>query len=178
MYKYYSDFKARKWYEYIKTTQSTSWVFRIEGNTEIERQRYLLDVYAINSFRDWNMWVEESVSQWIDPTFVMCVGLAETTLWKYLKTSYNIWNVGNTDSWSTYSFSNPREWVKWMAQTFNNVYLSQYTQIQQLSRYGNKNTKKPIYASSDFNWHNNIVKCMSHVKGHYIPDNYAFRLQQ
>jgi hypothetical protein len=63
-----------------------------------------------------------------------------------------------------------------MTITFNNKYLSQYDEIDQLSRYGNKDESKPIYASSDFNWHNNIIKCMSHVKGHYIPDNYQFRL--
>jgi len=64
-----------------------------------------------------------------------------------------------------------------MTQTFNNQFLSQYNEIQELSRYGNKNEKKPIYASSDFNWHNNITKCMSHVKGEFIPDDYNFRLE-
>lgn len=176
-YKYLSDFKARKWYEY--TNKKTTWsnVFSIEGDTEVERQRYLLDTYAVWDFRAWDPWIEESVAEGVDPTFVMCIWLAETTLWKYLKTPYNIWNVGNTDSWSTYSFSSAREGIHWMAITFNNKYLSQYDQIDQLSRYGNKDSSKPIYASSDFNWHNNIIKCMSHVKWHYIPDNYKFRLK-
>lgn len=175
-YKYLSDFKIRKWYEY--TGRKTSWwnIFKIEWENEVERQKYLLDTYAIGDFRNWDIWIEESVSENIDPTFVMCIGLAETTLWKYLKTPYNIWNVWNTDSWSTYSFSSAREGVHWMAITFNNKYLSQYSEIDELSRYGNKDESKPIYASSDFNWHNNIIKCMSHVKGHYIPDNYKFRL--
>lgn len=62
-----------------------------------------------------------------------------------------------------------------MIRTFNNQYLSQYDTIDQLSRYGNKDLSKPIYASSDYNWHNNITKCMSHVKGEYIPDEYPFR---
>jgi murein DD-endopeptidase MepM/ murein hydrolase activator NlpD len=176
-YKYLSDFKIRKWYEY--TGRKSSWgnVFRIEWENEVERQKYLLDTYAIGDFRDWDIWVEESVAENVDPTFVMCIGLAETTLGKYLKTSYNIGNVWNTDSGSTYSFSSAREGIHWMAITFNNRYLSQYDEIDELSRYGNKDESKPIYASSDFNWHNNIIKCMSHVKGHYIPDNYRFRLK-
>lgn len=107
---------------------------------------------------------------------MMCVGLAESTLWKYLKTPYNIWNVWNTDSGSTYTFTSAREWIHWMTKTFNNKYLSQYNEIRELSRYGNNNPEKPIYASSDFNWHNNITKCMSHVKGEYIPDDYNFRI--
>jgi murein DD-endopeptidase MepM/ murein hydrolase activator NlpD len=175
-YKYLSDFKIRKWYEY--TGRKTSWsnVFQIVGETEIERQKYLLDTYAVGDFREWDIWVEESVAENIDPTFVMCIGLAETTLWKYLKTPYNIGNVGNTDSGSTYSFSSAREGIHWMAITFNNKYLSQYSEIDELSRYWNKDESKPIYASSDFNWHNNIMKCMSHVKWHYVPDNYRFRI--
>ncbi len=175
-YKYLSDFKIRKWYEFSGTKTSWNWVFRIEWDTEVERQKYLLNTYAVWDFRSWDIWIEESVAEWIDPTFVMCVWLAETTLWKYLKTPYNIWNVWNTDSWSTYSFSSAREGIHWMTITFNNKYLSQYDEIDQLSRYGNKDLSKPIYASSDFNWHNNITKCMSHVKWHYIPDYYRFRL--
>jgi len=177
-FKYYSDFRSRKWYEYKNTSNTKAWVFRIEWDTEIERQKYLLNTYAVGPFRDWDMWVEESVAEEIDPTFVMCVWLAETTLGKYLKTPYNIWNVWNTDSGSTYTFGSAREWVNAMVTlTFNNQYLSQYDEIQELSRYGNKDLSKPIYASSDFNWHNNIIKCMSHVKGHFIPDSYNFRLK-
>lgn len=176
-YKYYSDFKSRRGYDFAWKKDS-KWRFRIEGDTEIERQKYLLNTYAVGAFRDWNLWVEESVSEGIDPSFVMCVWLAETTLGKYLKTSYNIGNVGNTDSGSTYSFSSAREGIHWMTVTFNNKYLSQYDEIRQLSRYGNKDTSKPIYASSDFNWHNNIIKCMSHIKWHFIPDNYSFRLSK
>lgn len=176
-FKYLSDFKIRKGYEYTGKKTTGGNVFRIEWENEVERQRYLLDTYAVWDFVDWDIWIEESVAENIDPTFLMCIGLAETTLGKYLKTPYNIWNVWNTDSGSTYSFSSAREWVHWMAITFNNRYLSQYSEIDELSRYGNKDESKPIYASSDFNWHNNIIKCMSHVKGHFIPDNYQFRLK-
>lgn len=64
-----------------------------------------------------------------------------------------------------------------MARTFNNKYLSQYSEIRLLSRYGNRDESKPIYASSPSNWHNNIVTCMTHIKGKFIPDDYNFRLK-
>lgn len=176
--KYLSDFRTRKWFEYTKTRTDSGNTFRIEWEWEVERQKFLLSTYAVGSFNNWDIWVEESVAWGVDPTFMMCVWLAETTLWKYLKTSYNIGNVWNTDSWSTYSFSNAREWIHWMTKTFNNQYLSQYSEIRELSRYGNANPDKPIYASSDFNWHNNIIKCMSHVKWKYVPDDYNFRINQ
>lgn len=174
-YKFLSDFKKRKWYEY-KAPKSTGTTFYIKGDTEVERQKYLLDTYAVAGFRDWNIWVEESIDAGLDPTFVMCIGLAETTLWKYLKTENNIWNVWNTDSWATKVFPTARSWIFAMAQTLNNRYLGWYNEIQQLSRYWNSDG--PIYASSDFNWHNNVTKCMSHVKWEYVPDDYNFRISQ
>ena len=175
-YKYRSDFRARKWSEFNdKKINGGSGVFRIEWDSEVERQRYLLDTYAIGDFRNWDIWVEESVAAKVDPTFVMCVGLAETTLGKYLKTPYNIWNVWNTDSGATIDFPNARAGIHAMTKTFNNRYLSQYSEIRLLSRYGNSDLSKPIYASSPFNWHNNITKCMSHVKWTYVPDDYNFR---
>ena len=120
------------------------------------------------------MWVEESVAGKIDPSVVMCIGLAESSLGRHLKTPYNIGNVGNTDDGSTYQFDSPRSGVYWVVRTLNNDYLKNYTSIDQLSRYGNKTG--PIYASSDTNWHNNMVNCLSALKGRYVGDEYPFRL--
>jgi len=173
-YKYLSDFRSRKWYEYTQGSSCTSGTFCIVWADEVERQKYLLNTYAVWGFRDWNIWIEESVSAGIDPSFMMCVWLAETTLWKYMKSRNNIWNVGNNDRGDTVDFATPRQWIHWMTKTFNNQFLGNYTELQQLSRYGNKTGS--IYASSDFNWHNNISKCMSHVKGQYIPDDFQFRI--
>lgn len=174
-FKFYSDFREMKWYEFKNKTENSK-VFKLEWNNEIERQKYLISKYAVWTFNDWQMWIDESLDANIDPSFVMCIWLAETTLWKYLKTPYNIWNIWNTDSWATTTFPNARSWVYWMVKTLNNRYLSQYDEIRELSRYWNKDPKKPIYASSPDNWHNNIIKCMSHLKWTYIPDDYNFRL--
>lgn len=174
-FKYRQDFQIRKGYEYTESLCGTGpRVFCIKGDSEVERQKYLLNTYATTAFRDWNVWVEEAIDGWIDPTFLMCVGLAETTLWVNLKTPFNVGNVWNTDSGSTYSFPNARSGIYWMAKTFNNNFLSGYNEIQQLSRYGNE--KGTIYASSSDNWHNNIIKCMSHLKWEYVPDDFNFRL--
>jgi len=172
-YKFYNDYKMRKWYEYEEVTKSKRWL-KIDWLTEVERQKSLLDKYAIGWFRDWNMWVEESIDGNIDPTFVMCIGIAETGLWKHTKTANNVWNVWNTDSWATKIMWSPREWIRSMVFTLNNKYLWKYDKIKELSRYGNKTGS--IYASSDFNWHNNITKCMSVIKQQYIPDDFNFRL--
>ncbi len=173
-YKYKSDFRSRKGFEYKVSNSSNTSTFRIEWENEVERQKYLLSTYAVGPFSDWDIWVEEALAWGIDPTFMMCVGLAETSLGKHLKSAYNIGNVGNNDRGDTKDFVNARSWVAAMTATFNNKYLSKYMTIDQLSRYGNKTGS--IYASSEFNWHNNITKCMSHVKGQYIRDEYPFRV--
>ena len=55
------------------------------------------------------MWVDTALEADIDPSFMMCIGLAETTLGNHLKTAYNIGNIGNTDSGGTYSFNSAQE---------------------------------------------------------------------
>ncbi len=83
--------------------------FNILGSDETERQKYLLSQYATPDFNNWQMWIDTALDAKIDPSFMMCVGLAETTLGNRLKTAYNIGNIGNTDSGSTYSFASPQE---------------------------------------------------------------------
>lgn len=181
--KYYTDYKERTWKEFA----DTSWwrKFKLDWHTEVERQKNLLEKYARSDFRDWNMWVEESLDWNIDPTFAMCIGLAETTLWNYLKTSYNIWNVWNTDSWWTWDFENPRSWIYWIWKTLNNKYLWNINNIWLLSWAGREALWAPncnswpntfCYATDRNHWHNNVIKCMSFIKGKYISDDYNFRL--
>ncbi len=170
-YKYIEDLKLKYW---NRVNLDKYKKFYIVWDTEIDRQKYLLSKYATKDFNDWNLWVEEWMNWKIDPSFLICVWLAETWLWKNLKTKYNIWNVWNTDSGWTYEFINPREWIYWMAKTFNNKYLKKYNTIDKLSRWWNKTW--PIYASSEKNWHNNITRCLSSLKWAFIEDDFKFRL--
>ena len=171
---FFIDYKNRTWKEYLKKEDFNWNVFSLGWNTEIERQKSLLRKYARSDFANWNMWVEESLRWNIDPTFMMCVWLAESWLWVNLKTSYNVWNVWNVDSGWTWVMPNPRSWIWWMWHTLNNQYLWDYNKISQLSWYWRK-WNEPIYASSSINWHRNVIKCMSTIKGQYIPDDYNFR---
>ena len=147
----------------------------IRWANETERQKYFLWQYATTAFNDWKVWTEESLVAKIDPSFMMCVWLAETSLWVHLKTAYNIWNIWNTDSGDTYSFSSAREGLNWMAKTFNNKFLSKYDKVSELSWWGNKTWS--IYASSKTNWHNNVIHCLSAMKWRFIEDDYNFRIK-
>lgn len=172
---FFVDYKERTWNEYYKKEQFTWKVFTLNWNNEVERQKSLLNTYARTDFANWNIWVEESLRWNVDPTFMMCVWLAESWLWRHLKTSFNVWNVWNVDSGWTWKMNNPRSWIWWMWHTFNNKYLGRYTKISQLSWYGRETPNSPIYASSPINWHRNVTKCMSSIKWINIPDDYNFR---
>ena len=173
--KYLIDFREKKWYDFTNLWDNVK-VLSLDWTTEIERQKSLLNKYATNDFNNWQMWIDEALDWNIDPTFLMCVWLAESSLWRNLKTPYNVWNIWNTDSWATKNFANPSAWVYWMVQTLNNKYLWHYNAIKDLSRYWNPDWN--IYASSPDHWHNNIIKCMSSIKWIYIPDDYNFRIIQ
>lgn len=83
--------------------------FTLKGDTEEERQKYMLKTYAAPAFQDWEMWTDTAISANIDPSFLMCIGLSETTLGNHLKTPNNVGNVGNTDSGATVTFATPQE---------------------------------------------------------------------
>lgn len=170
-YKYVEDLKARYGRRANISTYDT---FRIVGDDEVARQKFLLEKYAVGDFRNWDVWTEEGSEGKIDPSFLMCVGLAETGLGKNLKTAYNVGNVGNTDSGGTYDFPSAREGIYWMVKTLNNRYLGQHENVSDLSRWGNKDGA--IYASSSKHWHTNVIRCLSALKGRFIEDDYKFRL--
>lgn len=61
-----------------------------------------------------------------------------------------------------------------MAKTLNNKYLGEYQRVSDLSRWGNKTGS--IYASSPRNWHENVIRCLSALKGRFVEDGYLFRI--
>lgn len=92
-WKYVDDLKKNNQNPNIEALQKKIGFFYLSGGTEAERQAKLLEKYASNDFQNRDIWVEESIAESIDPTFVLCVGLAESTLGKNLTTDGNIGNV-------------------------------------------------------------------------------------
>lgn len=175
-WKYIDDLKkSGKSYD-TKQLQSIIGFFSIEWDSEPERQKNFLEKYASVDFRSRDIWIEESISESIDPTFTMCIGFAESSLGKNLTTSGNIGNVGNTDSGDRRNFDDARSGIRGISSTLNNNWLGGYITIDQLSGWGN--VSSPIYASSPTNWHENIVKCMSAIKWRYVGNKSPFRLSE
>ena len=145
----------------------------IEWKTVDERAQKLLNGYGVWVYRELDFW--NSVVEWtnIDRDVVICIWVAESTLWKYLTTSNNIWNVGNNDRWDRVAYNTPYAGARLIPLTLNNQYLWWYHTINQLSRYWNAEWK--IYASSPINWQTNVMKCLSKIKGYTVPEDFPFR---
>lgn len=182
--KYQFDFNARRWFMYNDNWSSNSNTFYLLWTNEIERQKYLIDKYAVDWFDDWQMWVDESIFWNIDPSLTMCIWLAESTMWLNMTTSYNIGNVWNNDRWDREHLSSPREWISLIVSTLNNRYFRDIDELYKLSWAWRKEYwDKPCttqwefcYATDTNNWHNNVTKCLTHLKARYIPDDYNFRI--
>lgn len=111
----------------------------------------------------------------LDWDFLIGVTKAETNLGKVRQrgSQCNVGSVGSFDSTSTtYSCTSARHGLELIAQTVNNNLLGGYTHVSQLSRAGNKTGH--VYATSEVNWHRNVIATMNALKGKSEQD-YPFR---
>lgn len=163
--KYLNDKYARK--IDISSLQLMTW------ETLMERADMFLSIYGVWIYKELAFW--EDAVRWknIDRDVAICIWFAESTLWRYLTTDNNIWNVWNNDRWDRVSMWSALAGARAIADTLNNQFLWHYHTIRQLSRYGNRDGM--IYASSPINWQTNVTKCLSQIKGFYVPEDYPFR---
>jgi len=143
------------------------------GTNLTEREDQFLSRYGVGIYREVAFREDAAKGTNIDKDVMICIAFAESTLGKYLATSNNIGNVGNNDRWDRVPFYSALMWARSIALTLNNAFLWDYHTIKQLSRYGNKDGK--IYASSPINRQTNVLKCLSQIKGYYIPEDFPFR---
>jgi len=142
----------------------------LKWENEKERQISLLNKYWYKWFKNIEYWNSATNNTWIDKSFVMCIWLKETKLWKYM---YRKNNVGNL-WWKEYK--DEIEGIKAIITVLNNEYLKDYNEIQLLSRYWNKTWA--IYSDDKDLWHKTIIKCMTFLKWFEIWDDYNFRINK
>lgn len=139
----------------------------------VQRENQFLTRYGVGTYKHLAFREDVVKGTNVDKDMVICVAFAESTLGRYLSTSNNIGNVGNNDRWDRVGFSTAYAGARAIAVTLNNSALGGYHTINQLSRYGNKDGM--IYASSPINRQTNVLKCLSQIKGYYIPEDFPFR---
>jgi len=117
--------------------------------------------------------------------YAVCVAQSETWLWGHLKSSYNLWNCWNTDSWRTKSFSSFEEAFKiFWSHCINGTYLKHKTTLSHM--YPNHKESicqtareywcKYVYASSPERAANNVMNCLGNIYQTQVNMDYEFRL--
>ena len=49
-----------------------------------------------------------------------------------------------------------------------------FSTLAEVNGYGGGDGKK--YATSEYNWQNNVTRCLSMIYAFHVPDNFPFRL--
>lgn len=103
----------------------------------------------------------------IDPIFVVCITVADTSAGRELKSKNNVGNVGNTDSGAVQGFESLTHGIEAVFKTLNNKYQSPSNKIAHFSTGGrqiiNEYPSRWIYADSHnpANWNRNVISCMN-----------------
>ncbi len=146
---------------------------QLSWTTVEERRKEYISRNAVWDFNDLSLWERASDWLWVDIDLWICIAAAESWLGNNLTTPYNVWNVWNNDRWDRVGYDSAYQWARVIYLTLANNYLWEHYKLTQLSRYWNMDWT--IYASSDYNWQNNVVRCLSSIKWYWVPDDYFFR---
>ncbi len=161
--------------DYLARNIDLSDIPTLKWETVEQRRDYFLSKSGNEIFGDPNLRL--TAAQWtsIDPNFGICIWAAETS-YKNFKSWNNIGNVWNNDRGDTVVYNSPVDWVRAIYKTLSNSYLWSYTMMNQLSRYGNKDSY--IYASDPINRQKNIMRCLSMIYEINVPEDYFFRIHE
>lgn len=125
----------------------------------------------------------------IRPELLVCIAQADSSLGKSLKTSFNIGNVGNTDSNRVVHYGSLEEGINNIGIALNNQYMKGNTMLGQLSqggrdilgsKFGCSNASSPYkcYATSKFNWNKNTKACLRNIlQDDTIEEHWEFRIK-
>ena len=146
----------------------------VVGDSVTERRQSFLNSYGVGVYRQSVFREDASAGTNIDVDVGICIAFAESTLGRHLSTSNNIGNVGNNDRGDRIAYESPMGGARRIYTTLNNTYLGQYHILLDYNGYGNPDGKN--YATSKYNWQNNVTKCLTMIKGYYIPDEFPVRI--
>jgi hypothetical protein len=122
----------------------------------------------------------------VSPELLVCIAQADSSLGNALKSNNNIGNVGNNDRGDTVSYSTLEEAVNRIGLVLNNRYMGGIEKVGHLSQGGRNvigsqyscgDAPAPYkcYATSPYNWNNNVVGCMNEILKVNIDENFKFR---
>jgi hypothetical protein len=119
--------------------------------------------------------IDNETKYWIKKELAVCIAWADSHLGRALKSTNNIWNVGNNDRWQVVHYKTIEAWIEAMYRVLNNKYLWHKQSVWSLSVWGWGS--KPYYATSPENRHNNVTNCLWVLLNQYIEDDWQFRIK-
>ena len=122
------------------------------------------------------MWNRQWVKYGIKTEVLVCIAFADTHLGYATKSTNNVGNVGNNDRWDTVAFATLEKgiWAIWY--TLNNWYLGNKQTIWDLSfAWDCKIDCSKVYATSNSNWQNNVLNCLSNIYQKQIWPDFIFK---
>lgn len=146
----------------------------MEGSSNEERFENYLKKYGVGVYASRMFWEDAAEGTGIPAEIGACIAVAESSLGTNLTTSYNIGNVGNNDRGDRIAYDSPLQGARLIYQTLNNRHLGGFATLAEVNGYGGGDGKK--YATSEFNWQNNVTRCLTAIYGFYVPDNFPYRV--
>ena len=122
----------------------------------------------------------------VSPELLVCIAQADSSLGNALKSSNNIGNVGNNDRGDVVHYSTLEEAINRIGLVLNNNMMGGIEKVGHLSQGGRNiigsqyscaDAPAPYkcYASSEYNWDNNVVGCMNEILKVDVDENFKFR---
>jgi len=122
----------------------------------------------------------------VSPELLVCIAQADSSLGNALKSQNNIGNVGNNDRGDVIHFETLETAVNHIGLTLNNDLMGGIEKVGHLSQggrniigsqYSCSDAPAPYkcYASSEYNWNNNVVGCMNEILKVDVDENFKFR---
>lgn len=119
--------------------------------------------------------IDNEIKYWVKKELAVCIAWADSHLGRALKSTNNIWNVGNNDRWQVVHYKTIGAWIEAMYRVLNNKYLWHKRSVWSLSVWGGGS--KPYYATSPENWNNNVLNCLNTILGPSITEERVFRVE-
>ncbi|UFX83280.1 murein hydrolase activator EnvC family protein [Candidatus Absconditicoccus praedator] len=167
------EYQVKYMEDRLSRSYDMSGISYASGDTVEERRKDYLARNAIGPYSDVELWEAASQGTDVDIDFGICIAAAESGLGRNMTTEWNVGNVGNNDRGDRIGYDTPAQGARMIYLTLVNSFLGHHNTIDKLSRWGNKDGS--IYASSPKNWQKNVSRCLSSIKGYWVPEDYPFR---
>lgn len=175
----------QEWYPWMV---DDSWVGQVipelKGKSSHDKFKELCQLYWLDASKIWELENKYNLREWM----LLAVLIAETSWWLNKDSNYvdegcyNLWNVGNNDSWNRVCFEWKRESIEEVCKTLNNKYLWNVLTLGCLSnagscvRYFDRGYR---YATSPDNWERTITNVMTRIYsdelGEIEPSKFSVR---